>query len=475
MLNLPDKLSSVFEHRGLDDIYQEIQALYLQQKRPWVIGYSGGKDSTTALQLVWKAIEKLPKEERSYPVYVIASDTKVETPVIVDYIDQTLERINITARASGMPFSAEKVMPTLNDSFWVNLIGRGYPAPTTRFRWCTERMKISPANRFIEEKVSQHGEVIMVLGVRKAESATREQLMNTYQVQGHLLRRHASLRGAYVYAPIADFTTEDVWTYLFQVPSPWGNNNRDLAALYRNASAGECPLVIDTSTASCGNSRFGCWVCTVASRDSSMESLIDNGEEWMEPLLAFREWLYETTNPERKREFRDIKGRDGRVVLKKDGTPAARTYKLEVSKQMLERLLSIQEQVLAKSPDPDLELISKDEVLEIRRIWRTERQDWEDSVPDIYRGVTGKDLEWPIDDNGSFDANQKALLESLCKEEEVPFELLAKLLEAERQSDGMARRAEIQKRLTTILYEEWRDETEILDDAREIAYAQRIL
>jgi DNA sulfur modification protein DndC len=176
-----------------------------------------------------------------------------------------------------------------------------------------------------------------------------------------------------------------------------------------------------------------------------------------------------------KREFRDIKGRDGRVVLKKDGTPAARTYKLEVSKQMLERLLSIQEQVLAKSPDPDLELISKDEVLEIRRIWRTERQDWEDSVPDIYRGVTGKDLEWPIDDNGSFDANQKALLESLCKEEEVPFELLAKLLEAERQSDGMARRAEIQKRLTTILYEEWRDETEILDDAREIADAQRIL
>jgi len=476
MSDTPSKLASIFELLRLSDIYREICDLYLQQKRPWVIGYSGGKDSTTALQLIWKALERLSIEERNrYPVYVIASDTKVETPVIVDYIDKTLERINMAAETSQMPFRAEKVVPTLNDGFWVNLIGRGYPAPTTRFRWCTERMKINPANRFIEEKVSQQGEVIMVLGVRKAESATREQLMNTYQVRGHLLRRHASLRGAYVYAPIADFSTDDVWTYLFQVPSPWGNNNRDLAALYRNASAGECPLVIDTSTASCGNSRFGCWVCTVATRDSSMEALIDNGEEWMEPLLAFRQWLYETTDPDRKREYRDIKGRDGRVVLKKDGTPAARTYKLEVSKQMIERLLNIQEQVLAKSPDPDLELISKDEILEIRRIWRTERQDWEDSVPTIYRQVTGKDLDWPVDDNGSFDASHKALLESLCKEQDVPFELLAKMLEAERQSDGMARRAEIQKRLTFILHEEWRGEQDIVGEAKEVTYVQRIL
>ena len=234
---------SVFDHRNIKDVYQEIQDLYLQQKRPWVISYSGGKDSSTALQLVWKAIETLPEDERRYPVYVIASDTKVETPIIVNYIDTTLKRINETAKASNMPFQAEKVMPTLNDTFWVNLIGRGYPAPTTQFRWCTDRMKINPANRFIERKVSEHGEVIMVLGVRKAESSTREQLMNTYQVKGHVLRRHTSLRGAFVYAPIADFTADDVWTYLLQVPSPWGNNNRDLAAMYRNANAGECPLV----------------------------------------------------------------------------------------------------------------------------------------------------------------------------------------------------------------------------------------
>jgi len=453
---------SVFEYRTIKDIYDEICDVYRRYPQPWVIGYSGGKDSTAVLQLVWKAIESLPAIERRKQVFVIASDTGVETPVIVDYINDTLRRINETAQATNMPFQAEKVVPTLNDSFWVNLIGRGYPAPTARFRWCTDRLKIKPANRFIEEKVTQYGEVIMVLGLRKSESATRMQLMNTYQVEGHLLRRHALLRGAYVYAPIADFSVEDVWTYLLQVPSPWGSNNRDLAALYRSANAGECPLVIDTFTPSCGNSRFGCWVCTVAERDSSMEALIDSGEEWMAPLLEFREWLAVTTDPERKHEFRDTRGRDGRVIMKKDGTLAARTYKPEVSKQMLEKVLQIQQAICRDSSNPHVTLISEDELLEIRRIWRTERQDWEDSAPRIFRQVNGHDLDWPADDDVPFDAEHKALLSSICREFDVPFDLIARMIEAERRSSGMARRAGIHKALAAELAREWRSDAEII-------------
>jgi len=457
---LPNE-SSVFEHRTIEDIYNEIRHVYRRYPQPWVIGYSGGKDSTAVLQLVWKAIEGLPVAERQKPIFVIASDTGVETPVIVEYIDNTLRRINETARATHMPFYAQKVMPTLNDSFWVNLIGRGYPAPTTRFRWCTDRLKIKPVNRFIESKVTQYGEVIVVLGVRKSESTTRMQLMNTYRLKDHLLRRHASLTGAYVYAPIAEFSASDVWTYLLQVPSPWGGNNRDLAALYRNANAGECPLVIDTSTPPCGNSRFGCWVCTVAQRDSSMEALIDNGEEWMEPLLEFREWLLTTTDPERKLEFRDIRGRDGRIIFKKDGTPAARTYKMETSKLMLEKVLRIQQAVCRYGPDPNITLISEEELFEIRRIWRTERQDWEDSVPKIFHQIYGYDLDWPVDDDGYFDAYHKALLASICREYDVPFELIARMLEEERRANGMARRAGIHRRLAAVLSREWRSEAEI--------------
>lgn len=460
---LPNE-QSVFEHRKLKDLYEEVRDVYLRYPQPWVIGYSGGKDSTTVLQLVWKALEKLKSKDKQKPVFVIASDTKVETPVIVNHIDTTLHLVNEKAKATGMPFHAEKVMPTLNNSFWINLIGRGYPAPTTRFRWCTERLKIDPANRFIEEKVTQYGEVIMILGVRKMESSTRMQLMNTYQVKDHLLRRHSSLPGAYVYAPIADFSTKDVWNYLLQnSPSSWGSNNRDLVTLYRNANAGECPLVIDDTTPSCGSSRFGCWVCTVAQRDSSMEALVDNGEDWLEPLLRFRDYLAETIDPERKREYRDIKGRDGRIIINKAGTAAvARTYKFEASKDMLERLLRAQQSVRLNGPNPKETLISEEELHEIRRLWRTERQDWEDSLPKIFRKVNGYDLEWPIDDDAGFDTDQKALLAGICNEYEVPFDLVAKMLEAERRSIGMTRRAGIQKSLDSVLSQEWRSEDEIL-------------
>lgn len=452
---------SFLENRTLESIYEEIRRVYRTYPQPWVIGYSGGKDSTTVLQLVWKALESLTKEERQKPIYVIASDTQVETPIIVEYVDSTLRAINETAKRTGMPFRAQKVVPTLSDSFWVNLIGRGYPAPTARFRWCTERMKINPANKFIEEKVAQSGEVIVVLGVRKTESSTRMQLMSTYEVKGHLLRRHSMLQGAWVYAPIADFSTDDVWTYLLQVASPWGGNNRDLAALYRTASEGECPLVIDTSTPSCGNSRFGCWVCTVAERDSSMEAMIDKGEEWLEPLLEFREWLATTIDPSRKLQFRDVKGRDGRVILKKDGTLAARTYKLEVSKEMLEKVLRAEKAVQGTGPNSEVSLISTDELHEIRRIWRTERQDWDDSVPKVFQKVNGFDLEWPKDDNTHFDADDKQLLSNICSEYDVPFDLVARMLEAERRANGMARRAGIQKAIEAVLSEEWRS-TEVI-------------
>lgn len=450
--------------REIKDIYKEIQEVYLRYPQPWVIGYSGGKDSTCVLQLVWKAIELLPTDQRQKPVFVIASDTLVETPIIVNYINTTLRRVNEVASTTGMPFQAEKVLPKLNESFWVNLIGRGYPAPTTRFRWCTERLKINPANRFIQDKVAQFGEVIMVLGVRESESTTRQQLMNAYKVKGHFLRRHNSLPGAYIYAPISDFSSDDVWTYLLQVPSPWGGDNRSLATLYRNANAGECPLVIDISTPSCGNSRFGCWVCTVAKKDSSMEALIDHGEEWMEPLLEFRDWLAETTDPERKHEFRDAVGRDGRIIIKKDGTLAARTYKIDVNKKMLEELLIIQQKIRKHGPDPDLTLIAPEELQEIRRIWRVERQDWEDSVPQIHRKVCGYDLDWIVDDDNPFDENHKALLSSLCKEHDVPFELIARMLEAERSAYGLARRSRIHKALETTLAREWRSEEQIIID-----------
>lgn len=455
---------SVFDKLGLDALYKEIQEVYLSDNRPWVIGYSGGKDSTTALQLIWYALLELPEEKRTKPVFVISSDTLVETPVIVDYINNTLEKINKKAVEAHMPCQAVKLTPRISDSFWVNLIGKGYPAPSIQFRWCTERLKIRTADRFILEKVTKFGEVVMILGVRKGESATRDQVMNLYKIQGSKLSHHSRFPQSYVYTPIEEFSVDDIWTYLLQKPSPWGNNNRDLLALYKNAQDGECPLVVDDTTPPCGNSRFGCWVCTVVNKDRSMEALIESGEDWMEPLLDFRNELAETQNPEKKHLYRDYRRMDGKVKAMKRGENweiIRGPYTLEYSKQLLRKLLEAQVSVRKNGPDPNFSLILPEELYEIRRIWQTQRSDWEDSAVRIYAEVTGETLDWIKDDLGSYSKAEQELLKKICRENNMPLRLVTKLLDVEQQLQGMTRRSSIYNRINDVLNEDWMSEEEV--------------
>ena len=458
---------SIFDSRTPDDIHREIQEVYLKNARPWVIGYSGGKDSTAALQLIWYALADLPPENRKYPVYVISSDTLVETPVIVGYITGTLERLENVAREEKMPFQTEIVRPKTEETFWVNLIGKGYPAPYTKFRWCTDRMKIKPANRFILDKASEHGEVILVLGSRKGESSTRDQVLNLHRIKNTLLSRHTTLPNAFVYTPVVDFTTDDIWIYLLSAASPWGSDNRQLLTLYRNTNAqGECPLVVDETTPSCGNSRFGCWTCTVVTKDKAMEGLIDNGEDWMLPLLDFRDFLAETRNPEKKPEIREHRRRNGKVTIVNNQLIHG-PYTLDFCKELLTRLLTTQEKVRKEGPDPEIKLITDDELEEIRKIWRTERQDWQDTVPQIYAEIVG-DRDWIVDDTIPFTEKDKEILGTICDEKGVPVTLVAKLLDTERQMDGMSRRAKIQSRIDEIFREDWRSGEEARAELNEL-------
>jgi 3'-phosphoadenosine 5'-phosphosulfate sulfotransferase (PAPS reductase)/FAD synthetase len=84
---------------------------------------------------------------------------------------------------------------------------------------------------------------------------------------------------------------------ILQKPNPWGGDNRPLYKVYANASNGECPIQIDTSTPSCGNSRFGCWTCTVVDRDKASEGLLAAGDERMEHLIQFRDTLLQFREP----------------------------------------------------------------------------------------------------------------------------------------------------------------------------------
>lgn len=462
-----NKHPSYFDSRSLQDLVAEIQDVYLSDNRPWVVGYSGGKDSTATAQAVFIAIEKLPPEKRHKTVHIISSDTLVETPVVVDHIFSSIKLIGEAAKKKNLPIQTAIVRPAVSDTFWVNILGKGYPAPSNQFRWCTDRMKIKPANRFILDQVAEYGEAVVVLGVRKNESATRNQVISLHKIPGQLLSRHSTLPNAFVYSPIVEFTTDDVWNFLLQAPNPWGGDNRRLVTLYRNAQQGECPLVIDTTTPSCGNSRFGCWTCTVVAADRSMEAMIENGEEWMEPLLEFRELLASTQDPAVKEKYREFKRRDGKVMLKTNDEEGIvyGPYKFSFRKEMLERLLRIQKDLVRQ--DKNFQLITLPELLEIRRLWQLEQQDWSDSVSQIFETVMGRPLEVLTDDVVSFSQSDLELLKDLCEESELPWQMVAKLLDVERLYDGTSRRKKVLEELSSVLSEHWGSKEQALQRLRD--------
>ncbi|MGR5981761.1 hypothetical protein ACT7CN_05345 [Bacillus cereus] len=103
---------------------EHIKKVYRADDRPWVVGYSGGKDSTVVVQLVFEALSELPTEQLHKKVYVISSDTLVETPLIIQSINVTLHRIQEEALKRDLPIETHKVKPKYEQSFWANIIGK---------------------------------------------------------------------------------------------------------------------------------------------------------------------------------------------------------------------------------------------------------------------------------------------------------------------------------------------------------------
>jgi len=472
----------------LIDIVHRVQSAYTLDNRPWVIGYSGGKDSSAVATLVYLSVLALEKEKRTKNIYLVASDTLVETPKVVDHIDNSLAAIHRQAKLDELPITTHKVLPEANQSFWACLLGKGYPAPTKSFRWCTERMKINPVSDFIQSKISQHDEVIVTLGSRSEESASRAQVIAKHKIENSRFARHTTLANAYIYTPIDTWSMDDVWKILracslevttsplgigkkwadkydLEWQNPWAAKNLTLWNLYKDASdQGECPMVIDDSTPSCGNSRFGCWTCTVVTRDRAMESLIQNGEAWMEPLLIGRNILAKTNIITNKDRYRNYKRRIGRVNFQraKDGDDISLErahvpgpYWLKYRKRWLRKLL-VQEKQFNEAGHK-VELVTKPELHAIRQEWLNDpnEPDWNDSLPTIYRSVYGKDLNWVYNDNSTFDKQGAHILTDLGQEYSIVPQMVMKLLDLEISMEGLSRRNRVQEKVTTILKQDW--------------------
>lgn len=411
------EIYSAFRKKGLTQTLEAAKAhakqLYLSDEIPWVIGYSGGKDSTAILQLIWYALIDLKAEGKCHKdVHVISTDTLVENPFVAMWVEKSLERMKETAAKQGLPIIPHRLTPAVKDRFWVNLIGKGYPAPRYKFRWCTDRLKISPSNTFINNLVDKRGEAILVLGTRKSESTARAASMDHYENINTNTRKadgltaNGSLDRVWVYTPIADWTNDDVWVYLNSVSNPWNFPNQDLMGMYQGATeGGECPMVVDKSTQSCGDSRFGCYVCTMVSEDKSMTAMIanDDEKEWMLPLLGLRneidvndanrdKRLDKLRRDKARRDFRRMNGTLTVHISRHGADIVPGPYIQSFREQLLQKVLEAQVAVQQMGPPEvkTLELLPLEELEEIRRIWLEEKFEVEDSLPAIYEKVIKK-------------------------------------------------------------------------------------
>lgn len=434
------------------DIKEEMKLVYLHDKRPWMIGYSGGKDSTLLCQLVFEMLLSLPEYKRWKPVYIVTSDTLVENPIIKKYMHRMSAAINLASEEQKLNVQAHMIYPETRQTFWSLVIGLGYPTPEPPgFRWCTERLKINPSNAFTYNTIKKDGEIVILLGVRKAESAARSRSISSREIEGKILVPHEQIPKAYVYSPLADVKNENVWEYLLKgdSKSAWGTDNNYLYSLYQGENLGEEDSVVGQVNKDnmkvTGNSRFGCWICTMVKEDKSLKNFIDHGATELIPLRDFRNWLVELrSNP----EARDYRRRNGSVYVMANGEYGRGPFTMDARKEILRRLLRLENET-------GFDLISIEELKTIDKMWEDEGDLSRRALVDIYYEEKHERLPWDNFKKAKYDADTLSRIAELCEKHDVPFDLVSKLMISVDNTKFFTRSSVSAKNVERILNEGW--------------------
>jgi len=323
-----------------------IRSEYANSTSPWLLGFSGGKDSSALLKLLFTAL--VPLKHFSSPVTVLYCDTGVDIPPIRKLVTGTIRRIADEAKQHGLPVHTRIVKPLLRDRFFVKVVGRGYPPPTNKFRWCTDILRIDPVRRYLDRIPAE--EFTILLAIRRGESIQRDKTISLHQLSDtHHFRQEGNSR-AVIFSPIVDYSTEEIWATLIDNPFPKCINVSRLMALYRSAS-GECPIVRDPRGTPCGKGRFGCWTCTVVRRDRAFQGLIESQFPSLRPLLDFKQWLL---------SIRDDPAY--RCPTRRNRSPGPGPFTLRTRRLILRKLLAAQTQA-------GVTLLSTEETGAIGRLW----------------------------------------------------------------------------------------------------------
>lgn len=446
--------NSFLNENSFEDLINEIRYVYESDDRPWIIGYSGGKDSTTVVELVYEMLLSLTPADRHKNVYIISSDTLIENPLIKTYLSKMNKLLGEAAAKDELPIKSCMVTPEHNNTFWTNVIGKGLPTPRMNgtFRWCTDRLKIKPSADKIKEIMADEGkEVVVLLGVRKAESQARKRRIEGRELANRLLNRHETIPNAYVYNPIVELTTDDVWDILLEHNdgrTPWNSDNNELVALYSDADSGECPFAGMSNsgqTQSCGQSRFGCWVCTVVKEDKSLNGFIRTGHRELIPLAEFRTWIMSIRD---KSEFREKKHRDGTVYQTKDGNMGYGPFTWETRKLILKKLLETQQEI-------GYELITLEELKAIDEIWDNELDLSRRTLVNLYFDLMGERLPWDEYKEALIDEETVEHIDRLCNAHDVPTELVRNMILSVYRNKNFSNPKILRKDLERLISQQW--------------------
>lgn len=325
-----------------------IEKEYKSNELPWSLGFSGGKDSSAMLKLVYNALSNTKNPTK--PINVVYCDTGVEIPIVVEFVKKTFNLLKQEVSESNLPINIDIVEPTLKNRFFSKVIGRGYPSPTNKFRWCTDRLRVFPIQNMMQKSENN----VVLVGIRKGESVERDRVIENHYTEKPYYLKQVNFPNAKIFAPIIEYNVSDIWSVIKSKYMPNSINGNELELIYQNAGKEQTEFK-DFSSKALQKGRFGCWTCTVVRKDKAVHNLIQNGNESLIPLLNFRNWLY---------EIRDNK--EYRCKWRRNGVKGLGPFTLEARELILKELLIAQ----SKSK---YELIKEDEIDFIKKQWMIDK------------------------------------------------------------------------------------------------------
>jgi len=228
---------------------------------------------------------------------------------------KVLENIRKFAKENGLPIIVMHSKPDLENTKWSMKLGKGIRTESQDNRWCTTRLKTNVQEDMLFKTFGTKDiETISIVGSRKDESSDRAKRLEDNTLDGHL-KGHSVYSKSLVFAPIEDYSTDDVWTTLCT-----SNIGREilvadeLYALYAstNGEGEECQTILGNAgdnglKPNCSNSqgRFGCWECGLQHGKDKALIGMQKDYPYIRHLIEFRDWSVSTRDGQWEK-YRDV-------------------------------------------------------------------------------------------------------------------------------------------------------------------------